>query len=225
MKRSLGVFTLWSLCILLSLTLSGCCQLLNMDCKEEEEEDTPTPTPVPTPTPPNPFDSPAVCDSPYGSVPRDCRAYSPNGLYYAQEIWGEHHPTVGVYDITTGDVVRLLVVLEGYGNDLKGSAWSPDSSRVATMYHSGGNNGVWVFDVASATVIKHFEDASHFMAFYFLNDVIVLGCCSDSASCIYMICHLEKDQCEQFTDPGQERQSLSRPDSLTDPSGRVPRRH
>ncbi|GEM_PF-5157528 len=168
-----------------TLLLSGCCDLFGIDCDDEE---------------PNPFEDPSVCTSPHGGVPDDCRAYSPDGLYFAQELHGYSQAALGIFDTTTEELVKIMFTPEGYGSDLKGSAWAHDSQKVASMYHKGIDaNYVVVFNLADESIIKIFRFSGyyHFMAFGITDQAILLSA-DGTPSGIELICYLYNDECQPY---------------------------
>jgi len=98
-----------------------------------------------------------------GTVPEGAKAYSPNGLFYAREIQPFGTGQIGVFkrlgcggsflcDWNALPYIRYI-------NDLKGIAWSPDSNRVAVMYHGGAviGSGVYVFELDKEELVAFAE--------------------------------------------------------------------
>lgn len=98
-----------------------------------------------------------------GSVPIGAKAYSPNGLFYAREIQPIGTGQIGVFKRIGcgGSFVCNWNVLPyiRYINDLKGMAWSKDSTKVAVMYHGGAviGSGVYVFELHNEKLIAFAE--------------------------------------------------------------------
>lgn len=84
--------------------------------------------------------------SPNGTVPQGTAAYSPDGKYYSKEIEPYGQGNIGVFQKKDDQSVwTWYLPLEH--NDLKGMAWSPDSNRVALMYHWGSRSQIYVYEL------------------------------------------------------------------------------
>lgn len=139
------------------------------------------------PYPPFPL-SPQVAYSPGGSVTPGTTIYSPDGKYFAKEIRDAdgyyHHGLIGLFDKTTGNLIHTFDVSAGIWNDVKGLAWSPNSQKIAVMYHGGFNNGTWLLDIPSKTAYRpagHFsgtERCAFLHGMRFLNDSTLIYSCS-----------------------------------------------
>lgn len=104
-------------------------------------------------------------DVPHGSPPFDGRAISRNGKYYACEVKPYDQGNIAVFS-SKG---KLIQKWEGMSNDnpLKGLAWSPDSKRLAIMYHGGMRPAIQIVRIGKKGVIAASEISAwyHFMAF------------------------------------------------------------
>ncbi len=89
--------------------------------------------------------------SPDGLTPFGATVWSPDGKYYAREIEPANTGQFGVFDRHTDVEVWTWNALPyiHWENYLKGLAWSPDSTRLAVMYHGGAaaGSGVYVFEL------------------------------------------------------------------------------
>lgn len=89
--------------------------------------------------------------SPDGLTPFGATVWSPDGKYYAREIEPANTGQFGVFDRHTDAEVWTWNALPyiHWENYLKGLAWSPDSTRLAVMYHGGAaaGSGVYVFEL------------------------------------------------------------------------------
>lgn len=106
--------------------------------------------------------------SPNGTVPFGAAAYSPDGLLYASEIAPPGSGMIAIFDSDTQE--QITTIDESHGsasNDLKSLAWSPDSQKLAIMYHGGLNNGIWIRDAHTANLLVDAVPAFtyHYMVF------------------------------------------------------------
>ena len=104
--------------------------------------------------------------SPHGSVPMEAGADSPDGQYVARQIEPALSGQVGIFDRADAPLNRIDES-HGSANDLKGLAWSPDSTRVAIMFHGGNNRGVWVREALTGDLVARVQPTLevHYMVF------------------------------------------------------------
>ena len=69
--------------------------------------------------------------SPNGNVPQGAKILSPNGQYLAKYILDK----IVIFERLNGQEDWQEVWDIGAGGSLKGMAWSPDSTQIATMFH------------------------------------------------------------------------------------------
>lgn len=155
----------------------------------------PTPTstpPPPTSTPPTPSvcaTGPDACFSPDGTVPADCRIYSPDGRLYVQQI-DRTTSRFGVFDASRGEQVNTFT--GDTANDLKSIAFSPDSRQVALLYHySHTSNQVRLIDNLLGTPTKTSLPVGrtyfHRMRFIALKYLVFCTSGSESSAAVYDI--------------------------------------
>lgn len=133
----------------------------------------------------SPFDVPWAVHSPDGDVPHGQKAYSPpDSAMYACEIEPWDCGNIGIFDRGTGDTLAVIDTEqhpEGDTNHLKGLAWSPDSKRIATMYHYADYDGkghISIIEWKTATSVKRItvEEEYHFMVFSSDGTKILASC-------------------------------------------------
>lgn len=102
------------------------------------------------------FDDPSTASSPQGSVEQTARAYSPDGNLYAQQA--EPPRKLGeivIYNRQTNKQTIVIETLsEGFGNSLKGMAWSRDSKYLAVMYHGGTRPDINLYNVQTGKLVR-----------------------------------------------------------------------
>jgi hypothetical protein len=105
--------------------------------------------PVAEPSPPT--GCATALSSVRGSVLFGDKACSPDKMLYAREEEPQRHGRIGIYDRATDRQLKVVKVTQqpdGDGpNEIKGLAWSPDSSLLAVMYHLSGGGSVSILDV------------------------------------------------------------------------------
>lgn len=111
---------------------------------------------IEAPTPPE------ACGPTLDSVRRSIRfgdkACSPDKIMYAREEEPEQTGRIGLYERATErqlKVVKVTQHTEGESpNEIKGLAWSPDSRRLAVMYHQSGGGTVSIVDVGEGREVN-----------------------------------------------------------------------
>ena len=113
-----------------------------------------------------------TANSPSGAVPPGARAYSPDGQYYAREIERDTG-YIGVFATFSGEEVWTWDTLYStgwYRNTLKGLAWSPDSQRVAVMYHGSSGSFIYVFRLFQEEIVSRGQADGYYHAMRFAAD-------------------------------------------------------
>lgn len=111
--------------------------------------------------------------SPNGNVPFGKTACSPDKKMYAREIEPRNQGNIGIYDTNTDKMLKAVDVKQhpqGSSNDLKALAWSPDSKRLAVMYHYDGGGHISIMDVDSGEEIKRLVIKKFYHQMNFLPD-------------------------------------------------------
>ena len=93
-----------------------------------------------------------------GYAPFGEKAYSPDGKIYAREVELKDEGNIVIYDSATDASIKVIDVRQhpqDRPNDLKGLAWSPDSKRLAVMYHYDGHGEIVVVDMETQQEAKY----------------------------------------------------------------------
>jgi hypothetical protein len=129
----------------------------------------PTPTPTAASVP-----MPAYVCSPHGDIPFGARAFSPDGTKYAREVEEKGMGNIGIFDLATDKLIRVLNVDQhpdgDFSNPLKGLAWSPDSRWLAAMFHHGSGGHISVVNVDSGTEVGHLAIERWYHCLWFSSD-------------------------------------------------------
>ena len=107
---------------------------------------------------------------------------------YAREAEPRGYGNIGIYDLASDELLKTIDVTQHPShnrNDLKGLAWSPDSQRLAVMYHycQGAHANISsisiidVVDTGKEVKILTTHGFYHYMRFhpYMQNVIIVTG--------------------------------------------------
>jgi hypothetical protein len=123
--------------------------------------------------------------SPNGNVPFGSRAYSPDGLRYAQEVAPQYQGNIGVFSRSNNTLfIQFKVLPPNITNALKGIAWSPDSQYLAIMYHGTepvSKPGIYLYSAIDGQEIRFIGSADgprgpfHYMVFNRKGDLILLS--------------------------------------------------
>lgn len=110
-----------------------------------------------------------------GSVPRGEKAFSPNGKYYAREFAPFDEGNIGIFT-RAGKLVQKWDLLPN-NNDLKGLAFSPNSKRLAVMYHGGMTPAIQVVELGKKDVVAatDIDTWYHFMVYGKDNKTLLLS--------------------------------------------------
>lgn len=114
---------------------------------------------------------PTSVGSPHGCVPFGTKAYSPDGKLFACEVEPRNHGNIGIFDVSTDERIRVIDLRQhpagDYSNNLKGLAWSPNSKRLAVMYHHEGGGHISIVDVEVGKEVKYLPISGwpHYMEF------------------------------------------------------------
>jgi len=115
----------------------------------------------------NPFAGKNVVGSPVGSVYPGTKAYSLDGKYYLTELEPYKEGLIAVKSVSDDKEVQRWDVLKDCQNDVKGLAFSNDSTRVAVMYHGGTSPGICIYEIGKKSMVAMAETSKwyHFLAF------------------------------------------------------------
>ena len=95
--------------------------------------------------------------SPHGSA--SGKVCSPDGTYFAEELAEKGYGRIGLYSLSSNKLIKVLEFTthpDGqYRNDLKGLAFSPNSERLAAMFHHGSGGHLSVVHVATGVETYH----------------------------------------------------------------------
>lgn len=103
-----------------------------------------------------------------GSIGLADKAYSPDKKYYVCEVEPECHGNIAVFEVKTLKQIQKWTAMPvTIRNNLKGIAWSPDSKRVAVMYHGGRLPLIQVFELGKDFVVAIADGPNnyHYMVF------------------------------------------------------------
>ena len=114
--------------------------------------------------------------SPYGEVSCDTAAFSPNGKYFAMEHCDEPTINLATYEIANGEEIQKWDL---FYNTLKGIAWSPDSKKIAVMYHwDYSTTAVYILELGREGIVAQGwtdDNFYHYMVFSADNQTILLS--------------------------------------------------
>ena len=104
--------------------------------------------------------------SPHGSVPNNAVIYSADGTYYLKQAEPYKNGFFDLFDAKTNEKVREID-LPIINNNVKGMAFSPDSSLLAIMYHAGSGSSIYLVEVQTGDLIQieNIIGWYHFMVF------------------------------------------------------------
>lgn len=138
---------------------------------------TPPPSPLPTdtstPTPTFTLQPTAIFRlrldavfSPTGDVPFGQRAYSPDDAMFASEVQPRDNGKIGIFQQGTDTLLRVIDAGQPR-NRLKGLAWSPDSKRIAVMFHLSTGGAILIFQAQTGNVTQNISipEYYHFLVF------------------------------------------------------------
>ncbi len=104
----------------------------------------------------------------------DQKVLSPSGQFYAQELAPKDQGLIGLIYANNNQPYRTFQVtnheMEGVSNPLKSIAWSPDSRRIATMFHYGSGGHIELVDALSGTYLHTYKLHSFCHCPYFSKD-------------------------------------------------------
>lgn len=110
--------------------------------------------------------------SPQGSIPKQAKAFSPDNSKYVCELKPMYSMKIGVFDKKTNDILRKfdLAYSKWRNNEIKGTAWSPDSKMVAVMFHHNEGGDIIILNAESGEKIDPIRIDTHYHYMVFSPD-------------------------------------------------------